>query len=626
MAIPTVQIEISNWQGLDRYSPETDTDPHYWYDVENMEFDQGGVTAKRRGTVTVATFTGTVDMIYDYQNQLGFTATTDRVRTVVVAGGTLHVVDDIGGTPVVDATFTATSALHYGVTDDVGVAYISNENGGIPKMLCYVNSTWIYQDATLAGPVSASTITATTGASLSGDFQAVYAYVDVWGNESPLSPDSAIVTLSDQALDVSVVASADPTIDYMKIYVLGPGMSEYQLSGTFSNTTSTYNHTIDMATLMAGDEPPTGLQACPSGKYVGMYEDMLLVGGDPDVPDTVWCSNKQFHRQWSNNIVRVVTGDGQPIVGFAKSFGRGIVVKSDSHHVLEGTHHTDFRVRDYIYRYGAVGQTAIALANDQEAWFSEDGLYLDAGGSPQEVSKPIREYLKTLDFRNIIMYQGVPRLTVENFKYYRQIFVTCREDIQAGPEENDTLLVWSYDRNTWTRWKYNAPRIMANLQNVDDYEYIFGGDASGRIFQYMPLNAQANDDVIAATTSITCYAETPWMHLPRIAGLPDWELSRTIPRYIKIYASGEPAAGDNEVDLQCIYYVDFDKDTVIATFDITFTAHDWPTVRPYQKTIYYGGSVGTFNWIKWKFLNAEAGQHIKIHKIVHGFKPKPAVD
>lgn len=265
---------------------------------------------------------------------------------MIVAGDVLYVVRAFDTSNAsVEATFSVTGTYHYAVNDDVGACYVSNEFGGVPKLLAYVDGAYIYQDATLAPPAVGPDIAAGASDGLTGTFSALYTYVDLWGNESARSPVSTELSLSGTLLSVSVTWSTDPTIDYIAVYVLGPMMSEYQLSGTFSNTTGTYSHTITMDQLMAGAFAPENIQPVPDGRYVTIHEDMLLIAGDPDVPDTVWCSNRKFHRQFSDDVGRATTGDGQPVVGFGKTYDRTVVVKSNSVHMVEGMSETEFRTR-----------------------------------------------------------------------------------------------------------------------------------------------------------------------------------------------------------------------------------------------------------------------------------------
>jgi hypothetical protein len=630
MPLKTLQYELSNWQGMDRFTPETDCDPHFWHDLQNMECSDGGAMVKRTGSRAVGTtFTQTINLIYDHQSQFNYGSDTDRQRTLVVSGDILNVIKGFNSTSsTIEATFSATNAFHYAVTDDLGVSYISNANGGAIKMLAYVGSSWIYQDADLKAP---STISVTYGATLSftltGTFQAVSSYVDKYGNESPLSPESPEIVIANQAIDIPITVSSDPTIDYVKYYLLGPGMSDFQFSGTASNTTGTYSHTTTMAELMAGALAPSYLVPMPTGKYITMYEDMLLIGGNPTVPDSVWCSNRQFHRQWSDNVSRCVTGDGQAIMGFGDSFDRKLVVKNDSLHLCEGDYPDVFKNRIYVSKYGGVGQNAVAAAEGRMVFYSDDGLYMDNGQLADEKTRKIIDYVKTLNGENVVSYQGAPsKLVVGSNRYFKKVFISTREDADSG--ENDTVIVWDYLRDNFTKYIGNAPRIMGTVQNANDLEYLYGGDISGHIWQFTPTSEKVYDDTVSSTTSttISCYAETPWMQLAKLKGLPDWEQTRIVPRYIKIYASGVPAAGSTQVHLDAKYYVDFDEVTPISTFNLAFDVSTANEKKPTNQTINYGGSVGTFKWVKWRFEHAYLGEHLRIHKMIFAFKPKPSID
>jgi hypothetical protein len=630
MPLKTLQVVMTGWKGMNRWDPETEMDPLYLSDCLNVEFDEGGTITKRRGSRGVSTtFSGTIWMIHNWGNQLGFTTVLENQRSVIVAGDTLHVVRalDTAGASI-EATFTATNTYHYAVNDDVGVCYISNEFGGVPKMLCYLDGAYIFQDATLAPPAAGPDLAPGASNGLTGTFSALYTYVDAWGNESARSPVSIDLALSGTALAVSVTMSSDPTIEYMAIYVLGPMMSEYQLSGTFANTNGTYNHDITMDQLMAGEFAPENLQPVPDGKYVTIHEDMLLIAGDPDVPDTIWCSNRKFHRQFSDDVGRATTGDGQPVVGFGKTYDRTVAVKSNSLHMIEGMSETEFRTRLYSSKRGGKAQGAIAYGMNRMAWWADDGLYFDEAGDPDEASAGIRNFLRTCDWRN--MAYRPPKIKVSAYPYYHQFLLSLREMAPNFVQgENDTLLVLNWERAAWTRWKGNAPRVMGLIGNDDDYEYLYGGDDQGRVWMFTPPNySGVNSDTVTSTVSasISSYVTTPWLNFPRMLGSPEWERARVIPRFLKLYVSGENAGNVDEVHLRTEYWVDFDHDNIIGTFDLTFTTHEWPVVKPYEKTIHYGGKIGTFRWIKFRFSNDYLAERWSLHKAIFGVKVKPAVD
>ena len=432
------------------------------------------------------------------------------------------------------------------------------------------------------------------------------------------------MNLANQDLNVVVVASSDPTVNTINVYVRGPSTSNYHFSGTLTNTNGTFTHTIADGTLIANDEAEYDHFVTPAGKYVGMYNDMLLVGGDPNVPDLVWASHPQFHRQFASaeDYARADTGDGQPVKGFGRAYDVAAVGKADSIFTIEGNSHTALSLRRVDGEYGVLGQPSMVFIGPRLVFFSDDSIYAHDTLRAEELAQKIRRTLRNLYFGNLATIP--PKQYSANYKYYKQVFFSVRETQSAG--ENDTLLVYSYERNTWTRWKGNAPRVMAPVQDANDYEFLYGGDSSGNIWRFDYPNGGVNDDNhTGSTVAIDSYAETPWLNFAKLSGAPNWERARIIPRYLKIYAYGEPASGNTTFSLTVTYFVDF-RTTVVSTFHCTFDAFAWPTRNIREQTIFYGGAVGTFRWVKFRIEHNRLGEHWSVVNLVHAHRIKPAID
>ncbi len=628
MPLPTQIVELSQFGGLDSYNPDTDMDPHDFAAIQNVVTDEGGALSKRRGAakVTINVGAGPVNMLYDLQIQAGINGVAaDRIRTVIASGTTLYVVKlfNLGG-QTIEATFSTSNALHYAVTDAAGACYISHEESAVaPKLLCNIAGTWRYVPSTLLAPAAAPVVSGTTG-SHTGTYSAIYTYQDIYGNESNPSPESSGVNLAAQNLNVVVLASSDVTVSQINVYVLAPSLSNYHLSGTITNANGTFTHTISDSELLANDEAEYDHFPAPVGKYLAMYNDMLLIAGDPNVPDLVWASHPQFHRQFASaeDYARADSGDGQPIRGFGRAYDLAAIGKSDSLFSADGNSQTALSLRRIDGEYGVLGQPSMVFIGNRLVFFSDDGVYAHDTLKPEELTQKIRNTLRTLYSGNLAVVP--PKQYSANYKYYKQLLFAVRETASAG--ENDTLLVYSYERGTWTRWKGNAPRVIGSVQNADDYEFLYGGDSAGNIWRYDPPNVSNNNDNQTGTiTAIDSYAETPWINFAKLSGQPNWERARIIPRYLKIYAYGEPASGNSTFSLTVTYFVDF-KTTVISTFHVTFDAFAWPTRRIQEQTINYGGAVGTYRWIKWRFEHNRLGEHFAIAKLVHGHRVKAAID
>jgi hypothetical protein len=130
-------LELTGWMGLETSPNVIGKDPRYVEDCQNVDFSENGMITKRRGTQRInSTFSGRTNLIYDFQSQQGFRDINDKHRIVVVSGSTLYVMKE---DETVDAAFPADDIMHYAVTSDNGVCYITRErNNFCPFMLCYL--------------------------------------------------------------------------------------------------------------------------------------------------------------------------------------------------------------------------------------------------------------------------------------------------------------------------------------------------------------------------------------------------------------------------------------------------------------------------------------------------------
>jgi len=632
--IKTYTYEIRGWAGLNYLPNIADKAPNDIEDCRNVDFDEEGMIVKRRGCTHVVTFSGTVHMIHNFSAAVGFEGLGDTQRTLVVSGSTLHVIKDFHNTNVLSATFSATDITHYACSTNNGICYISNFDGGIPKMLSYVNGTWVYQSAAFDAPTVAPTVAGTGSGALVGSYGALYSYGDQYGNESNPSP-SVTATLSSQEIAVGVTASSDPTANEINIYVLAPNSTEYHFVGTTSNTSGTFTSSgVTDTTIDAGDLIVRTNYPCPSGRYVCIYNDMLIVGGNLTVPDQVFCSNWAYHRQFNidEDFDRVTSNDGQPVRGFGYLYADLIIGKADSLHNASGADNTVFHAKQYNPSYGVIGQNSILSFDKKLAFFSDIGIFVDAGLVPIEISRKLRHLIRNQN--PIWMFRQPTRQVSCHYTYYKKLYFAIRlETATDGPM--DSLLVYNYEMDSWTIHNgFNITALgMSELGSGDDYDFMYGGDENGNVFYFAPPNASYNDDTIGGvTSSINSYAETPWIHLPKAKGLDFWEGAKTEAAWLALYAGGEPASGNSTISITTTLYTDFDM-TVRATYCTTHKAENFLTYAqkglcPCQpkRIKSFGGNLGTFEWIKLRFANNSPGEHFKIQKLVFGFRARPGVE
>ena len=483
---------------------------------------------------------------------------------------------------------------------------------------------WIYQSAALLPPISASTISAGSTGSLTGAFYAKYTYIDLYGNESNPSTVSSVCTLSGQQLDVLCGPSTDVTVWQVGVYVLAPSASNYKLVGTMSASTSnvTFSVTVTETQIVAGDDLVETNDPMPYGKYVAIFNDRLCVAGDPSLADKVVVSNPMFHRQFDpQDYDRVVSGDGQPIKGFGKYFDNLIVGKSDSYYISPSQGSTVFRTIPYNADYGILGQPSIVSFLKRMAYFSKDGIYGETGNVPEEISEPIRHYIRRLNTANLTVVP--PKQISGKYRYYKRLFFAVRE--AAGVGENDTILVYNWENSSWTKYKGIEATYLASIQNTQKSEYLWGGDSLGRLYRFgQPSDPNPNSDYhTGLARAIEAFAETPWIHLPRAKGVDNWDTAMTEGVSLNLYVGGECPVGVSYITMQTA--VAFDMSTTYnATFTTTHTASQWPNVTCDPKLIEsFAGNYGNFQYVKFRISNNNLHEHFKIHKMVFGFRVRP---
>ena len=121
--IKTYTLEIKGWRGLNTLPNIADKAANDIEDCRNVDFDEEGMIVKRRGCTHVVTFSGTVNLIHNFESVIGFTWAQDNQRVIVVAGSTLYVVQDFAVTNTISATFSVTPTTHHACSTNNKVAF-----------------------------------------------------------------------------------------------------------------------------------------------------------------------------------------------------------------------------------------------------------------------------------------------------------------------------------------------------------------------------------------------------------------------------------------------------------------------------------------------------------------------
>jgi hypothetical protein len=363
------------------------------------------------------------------------------------------------------------------------------------------------------------------------------------------------------------------------------------------------------------------------GKYLAIYNNNLVIAGNPVTSDLLTISNPVFHRQFDvNDFVRVMSNDAQPVIGLRKYSDNLVVGKTKSIFSGYGQISESFNVKELDTDHGALGQGCMVSAQRRYIIFTDNGIFAGYGGNIfDEISEPIRSLIRSLNKSSL---NSLPTKAFAcDFTWAQKILFAVREATGAG--ENDAIIVWDYSGNgSWSKYKGIPACYLAQVTDSDGAKYLYGGESNGYCFLFTHdgmATIENNDNHSGTISAISSYFETPWINLPRAAGI-QWARALTESVWMQIWAGGEPASGTH-ITLQTNVYTDYDEATIKGTFSTTHHAEAYPAVTCDPKTIEnFAGDSVVFENIKLRITNNTLGEHYKVHKLVFGFRVRPSLE
>lgn len=369
----------------------------------------------------------------------------------------------------------------------------------------------------IARPAAAPTTVAGSAGSPDGDYEFAVTYGNtVTGQESSRSPASA-VTVSSDAITVSLVASADPQVDIIYLYVRKASLNNefWRLvvgttpatndAGGFANTTADITVDVTDTQLNAlillapseseNDPPPAGvfdlawhrnrMFACDA---VNLYYSQT---GKPESFDPA-------------NYEAVNADDGQLIVGITVAFDQVVIFKTNSIYVLDGYTPEDWVIRQVEPSIGAVSKRSIAFANGYLWWWSEERgpMRWTGSGAPDAIGEMLigptigPEALDYTALGKIITAVDMPR--------QRLVFAVPRND---GGTRNNLLLPYSYRVNGWESdgWELIDVASMGVADDSSGQPWIYLGGYHGQVSELWSADVDAvrSHDSGAAAFTLT---------------------------------------------------------------------------------------------------------------------------
>ena len=209
--------------------------------------------------------------------------------------------------------------------------------------------------------------------------------------ESPLSPPSNSVTLSNQDGSCTDVPTSVDTISARRIYrTLSGGSAYFHLMDLDGNTSTSFVDAIVDATVELLPAQPSILTLAPASlpgvrfKNIVQWKSRLwAVTDEPSQVDTVYFSETNKVYAWPNTLTAYPTGqDKEGVVAFAPRRNQLGLLKRNGVWQVSGTSSgtgissANLSVSQIAFdKAGCVAPDTVVVINDRAYWLGKDGVY-----------------------------------------------------------------------------------------------------------------------------------------------------------------------------------------------------------------------------------------------------------
>ena len=554
-------------------------------DALNLDFCRGTIKKRPGYTEKFDTGSSAVQGIFDFRRNDG------TVDTIVKAGDTSYkwngsVLSSLTG----GGSLSATELASFGVYGDR--CYFCDGTN-----LKVTDGTNV-EGAAIDRP-SAPSIAAVTGsATLSGeyDYKITY-YSSTWGQESPASDASSVLTVDEQDVRITFpAASSDSRVDNFRVYRRKVSRNEQlwyfvaELDETTYASTTWDDTTIDQNVSNTEISPLSYSATLPGFRHLAVHSGvMFLAGDDADLYFTL------PEKPWSVSNFTPVGGEGEfgKITGLVSFKGLLFIFKEDSIWSCSGLTAETFSFSVVLDGVGCHAGHSIVQTDNLIYFLGEDGFYAFDGTDAIKVSRG----------RNAEI-QGRNR-SRDNYVVgadYEEIEAIVWTYSSSGSSTNDKVEVFFYGNTrrteggqSWCPWTYDQSLTYISRVTTDattrDRKVWLGfsngvvGEAGG-----------TSDD----GTAIACHWRT---------GKWDGEIPMRLKRWGTFRAEIDPQASSQYVAYR--HYIDSESD--YETFgepDSTEAIHEHRVAdssRDLRLEIYESSTIG-FELISFDLAAMRAGR------------------
>lgn len=289
------------------------------------------------------------------------------------------------------------------------------------------------------------------------------------------------------------------TLPNGSIYYKVPAASLSTAGNPIANN-QTSNSILPMtdATLIAGGAIesnltlPTGYFTSqvntPKSKYLKVFQDFLVMAGDPDNLSSIWISEQYAPQIWSTYgasygvRIDISTDDGEVITGLAVADGALFVGKQHNLFRIDytGDFNNPFRVRKVHGQIGVLSHWTMQVIPDGLFFLSERGPSICYGSYTQILPQ-------TSLIQNKFDNLSDDRFELSAMRYSTACNDTSRNQIMmttssANSTIRDGVLVYNYSDKSFMFWRGMYANYMTNIVDTNNFPVVWTGNYSAQIF------------------------------------------------------------------------------------------------------------------------------------------------
>ncbi len=289
------------------------------------------------------------------------------------------------------------------------------------------------------------------------------------------------------------------TLPNGSIFYKVPAASLSTAGNPIANT-QTANSILPMtdATLIAGGSIESNLQlptgyftdqvTTPKSKYLKVWQDFLVMAGDPNNLSSIWISEQYAPQIWSTFgksygvRIDINTNDGEIITGLQVADGSLFVGKQHNIFRIDytGDFNDPFRVRLVHGQIGVLSHWTMQVIPSGMFFLSEQGPAICYGS-----------YTKTIDEVKLIENKfdnlDSSRFELSAMRYSTSVNDTSRNQIMmststSGSTIRDGILVYNYEDESFMFWRGMYSNYLTNITDTSNFPVVWSGNYSAQVY------------------------------------------------------------------------------------------------------------------------------------------------